>query len=283
MSGYTCWRCVLVFVRNSAKVRCPISLPTIAEGREIGQAGQFRLPLAGNWRQNGGMEVEILFEDEHCLVANKPSGVLTQAPPGIDSMEVRVRRYLKSGLPEGQKPYLALPHRLDRPASGALLFAKKRKAARRLGEQFEGRLTDKRYWVVVAGRVVPPQSTWQDFMRKIPDVAQSEIVPADHPDAQQAVLHYRVIEQTDYSSWLEIQLETGRTHQIRLQTSSRGHPILGDALYGSTAKFGPDTPDERLRAIALHARELTFRHPRTEASIRVDAPLPKTWDTLAAR
>ena len=99
----------------------------------------------------------------------------------------------------------------------------------------------------------------------------------DHPEARTASLRYRVLQQTVHVTWLEIQLETGRMHQIRIQAASRGHPVLGDELYGSTRSFGPETSDPRERWIALHARSLEFRHPMTRVPVSVTAPLSPYW------
>ncbi|MCH8921678.1 MAG: RNA pseudouridine synthase, partial [Planctomycetes bacterium] len=214
---------------------------------------------------------DILLEDGPCLLVNKPSGVLTQAPPGVDSLEVRVKRFLKQ---RDEKPggvYLGVPHRLDRPVSGAMVLAKHVRAARRISEQFEARSLKKTYWACVAGRVEPAEGTWRDWLRKIPGEARAEVVEEANPDAREAVLHYRTLGVEAAGTWLEIELETGRTHQIRVQAASREHPIIGDDLYGSTTPFGPERDDRRLRAIALHARRLELRHPMTHEPICVDA------------
>lgn len=225
---------------------------------------------------------DILWEEGPCLVALKPPGLLTQAPPGIDSLEVRVRRFLAARDGANPPPYLAVVHRLDRPVSGAILLALHRTAARKLSRQFEFRHVSKRYGTLVEGCVEPESGTWTDWMRKLPDNPRSEIVTPDHPDAQLAILHYRVIGRSADVSLLEIELETGRTHQIRLQSSAHGHPIVGDFLYGSTRSFGPETNDERARWIALHARSLEFRHPDSQADVKVLAPLPAIWRTSCA-
>jgi 23S rRNA-/tRNA-specific pseudouridylate synthase len=105
-------------------------------------------------------------------------------------------------------------------------------------------------------------------------------VPADHPDAQKAVLHFQVIERQEQGSWLEIQLQTGRTHQIRLQCSARSLPIVGDRQYGAERCFGPVDDDDRQRWIALHARQLSFKHPMTREQVDITAPLSSYWDAL---
>lgn len=222
----------------------------------------------------------ILYEAGPCLVVCKPAGVLTQAPPGIDSMEVRVKDFLQAREQKTGNMYLGVPHRLDRPVSGALVFARHTRACRRLAEQFAGRTVQKVYWACVGGRVEPPQGSWHDWVRKVPGEARAELVGEADPEGRVAKLHYRTRGETPYGSWLEIELETGRTHQIRIQTASRGHPVLGDTQYGSRIPFGPQPDDLRLRAIALHARQLTFQHPMTWEEVRVVAPLPTTWDSL---
>jgi len=223
---------------------------------------------------------DILYEQGPCLAVCKPPGLLTQAPPGIDSLEVRVKAFLKDRDARPGKVYLGVPHRLDRPASGAIVFAKHSRAARRLAEQFEGRSVRKIYWACVEGEVRPAAGTWQDYVRKVPDEPRAEAVAADHPDARRAVLHYRALAAGPWGTWLEIELETGRMHQVRLQASLRGHPVLGDSLYGSTVPFGPQHDDARLRAIALHARQLAFQHPMTREPVTVTAPVPAPWLAL---
>lgn len=221
----------------------------------------------------------ILYDEGPCLAVAKPTGLLTQAPPGIDSLERRVKEFLKGARPL-ERVYLGVPHRLDRPVSGVIVLAKHARAARRLAEQFEGRLVRKVYWACVEGAIDPPQGTWEDFVRKVPDVAQAEVVPEGHPDGRPARLHYRVQAIAPWGTWLEIELDTGRMHQVRLQAASRGHPVLGDALYGSQVPFGAQHEDWRLRAIALHARSLSFRHPTTDAPVKLEAPLPQPWADL---
>ncbi len=228
--------------------------------------------------------MEILFEDEHCLAVCKPAGLSTQAPRGIDSLEARVREMLAArqaavsqSAQANLEIYLGLPHRLDRPVSGVVVLAKTRRAARLISRQFERRQVRKLYWACVEGIVEPTDGQWIDFVRKVVDEPRAEVVAPSSPDAQKAVLSYRTIGATADFSFLEIELETGRMHQIRLQAASRGHPILGDELYGSHIPFGPPTDAARLRPIALHARSLTFDHPETKQQMTIVAPLPDTW------
>jgi 23S rRNA pseudouridine1911/1915/1917 synthase len=234
--------------------------------------------------------LEILFEDSSCLAALKPAGLSTQAPRGVDSLETRVRDWLqaqaeRSGV-SANDVYVGLPHRLDRPVSGVILFAKTRRAARIISRQFERRQVRKIYWACVEGTIEPAEGTWIEFVRKVPDEPRVEVVPAGTPAAQQAVLHHRMLgtvalDSGRDGSWLEIELETGRMHQVRIQAASRGHPVLGDALYGATTSFGPQTVDPRERTIALHAHSLTFRHPESNEPLTITAPLGAVWTALA--
>jgi 23S rRNA pseudouridine1911/1915/1917 synthase len=237
------------------------------------------------------LDLDILLDDDCLLVINKPSGLPTQAPRQYDSVERRVRAWLDATKPPVGRadtspncaPYLGLPHRIDRPASGVLLLATTPRAARKISRQFERRQIAKTYWACVEGDVSPHDGTWENDVRKLPSVPKVEIVSSHAPLALHAVLHYRVIGRTQHGSWLEIELETGRTHQIRVQSAARGHSVIGDALYGSKIPFGPQHSDERQRAIALHARSLTFRHPTTNAMITIAADPPATWEPLNRR
>lgn len=223
----------------------------------------------------------VLLEDEAVLAVDKPAGIATQAPKQFDSLEARIRGYLAA---QGNAPdaiYLGIPHRLDRAVTGAIVFAKTRRAARQLSKQFERRQVQKLYWACVERTVDPPAATWTDYLRKVHGRPRTEVVPAMHPEAQEAVLHYRTLGYHPAGSWLEIELATGRTHQIRVQCSTRGHAVLGDAFYGAIQPFGPPVAEERERPIALHARLLAFTHPLTRASITIEAPPPATWQTLA--
>ncbi len=207
----------------------------------------------------------------------KPPGVLTQAAPGIDSLEVRVKSFLKHRENKTGNMYLGIVHRLDRPASGVLVFGRNPRATRRLAEQFQGRLVRKTYLAVIEGYVASSEGSWLDYVRKIPDQARAEIVEPQHHKGKQAILHYRSCAREQGTTWLEIELETGRTHQVRVQAASRGHPILGDLQYGSTRDFGPACDDPRDRAIALHAWRLEFRHPISREKVSVTAPVPSFW------
>lgn len=225
-------------------------------------------------------EIELIYESGPCLVVRKPAGLATQAPPQFDSLEKRLRVWLAQREPRAEYVYLAVPHRLDRPVSGVMLFATRRRAAFKISRQFERREIQKTYWAGVAGQVQPPEGNWIDHMRKVYGHPRAEIVAAGDAGAQLAVLRYRTLGMTPWGSWLEIELETGRTHQIRLQAASRGHAVLGDAFYGSDVPFGEQHADERLRAIALHGRMLGFKHPTSGEPVNVVAEPGAAWAPL---
>jgi RluA family pseudouridine synthase len=225
----------------------------------------------------------VLYDEGPCLIVNKPAGLLTQAPLGIDSLEVRVKRFIKHREEKTGEIYLGVPHRLDRPVSGCIAFARHVRAARKISEQFEGRTVKKTYWALVGGQLAEPGGTWTDFLKKIDGEPRTIVVDERDPEGKIAILHYRMIETLPQGTLLEIELETGRTHQIRVQCASRGMPLLGDALYGSTVSFGPWREDERERLISLHARSLSLKHPMTREPIHVVAPLPPLWHDYGVR
>jgi 23S rRNA pseudouridine1911/1915/1917 synthase len=225
-------------------------------------------------------QLEILYDEGPCLVVNKRAGVLTQAPAGIDSLEVQVKAFYRQREEKEGNIYLGLPHRLDRPVSGAIVFARHVRAAQRLSTQFENRTVTKVYWAFVEGQVDADEGTWTDHLHKRHGMAQSIVVPADDPRGKVAVMRFRVLARTEVGTWLEIELETGRTHQIRVQTASRGYPVMGDSQYGAKLPFGEEFENERLRAISLHARQLGFNHPMTREPVNIIAPLPMAWEAL---
>jgi 23S rRNA pseudouridine1911/1915/1917 synthase len=230
---------------------------------------------------------QILYEDNHCLAVVKPAPLLTQGVPfqspagPIPTLEAQVKAYLKERYQKLGHVYLGIPHRLDRPVSGVVLFARNTKAARRLAEQFQNHQVRKVYWALVEGQVEPSQGEWEDWLRKIPEEARTEIVRPETPGARHAVLRYRCLRISPEGTLLEVEPETGRMHQIRIQAATRGWPIRGDLLYGATSMFGPPAATPRDRVVALHARSLTFLHPIRYEPLTVIAPLPDTWNALA--
>jgi RluA family pseudouridine synthase len=237
--------------------------------------------------------LSVLHDDGPVLVVNKPAGLLTQAPRGIDSLELWVRDYYRAKEQIEGNFYLGLVHRIDRPVTGAIVFGRNLRATQRLAKQFEERTVSKTYWALVEGHVEADEGTWRDHLHKRHGMAAAIVVPEDDPRGKHAVLHYRVRwrspseESSRCWTWLEIELETGRTHQIRVQAGSRGHAVLGDFQYGATTSFGPAGPAdpttaEREAQIALHARSLAFRHPMRDESVGVTAPLNESWRVAGA-
>jgi 23S rRNA pseudouridine1911/1915/1917 synthase len=227
-------------------------------------------------------QLTVLYEDNHCLAVAKPAPLLTQGVPvGIPTLEAMVKAYLKDRYHKPGNVYLGIPHRLDRPVSGVVLFARNTKAARRLAEQFQGRQVRKVYWAVVErdeqGQSPPEKGQWEDYLLKIKDQSRTERVTADTAGARQALLRYRRLREREEGALLEIEPLTGRMHQIRVQTAGRGWPVRGDVLYGARLPFGPEVELPRERIIALHAHSLTFLHPIRFEPITVAAPLPATW------
>jgi 23S rRNA pseudouridine1911/1915/1917 synthase len=226
--------------------------------------------------------LEILHEDAHCLAVVKPPGQFTQgewAPPDEITLETAVRRYLDPADPTAV--YLGIVHRLDRPTSGLLIWAKTPRAARRLAYQFERRKVYKEYWAVVECGPGPVHcdsdchdETWTDWLTR-PD--RSGIVSATlkHAtgarEAFTAVRFEATLTLPPLCRWLRLWPHTGRTHQLRVQAARRAMPILGDRSYGSTAG------SMLSRGIALHARALMFYHPVSGSPIRLVAPVPSTW------
>jgi 23S rRNA pseudouridine1911/1915/1917 synthase len=225
--------------------------------------------------------LDILFEDNHCLAVVKPAPLLTQsASPDIPSLEGHVKAYLKDKYHKPGNVYLGIPHRLDRPVSGVVVFARNTKAAQRLAEQFQQRRVAKVYWAAVEGDVQPAEGVWHDWLLKIAEAARSQPVAPDTPGARPASLRYRRLAAGSDTTLLELEPETGRMHQLRVQAASRGWPVRGDVLYGSRLPFGPAVELPRERIIALHACRLTFLHPIRFEPITVTAPLPPVWQSV---
>lgn len=220
---------------------------------------------------------DVLYEDPHLLVLNKPAPLLTQAPPGIASLEAMAKAYIKAKYAKPAGVYLGIPHRLDRPVSGVICFARNTKAAQRVHAQFQNHRVGKVYWAVVEGRVAAAEGVWEDWVRKLPE--QSRVVPAreGEPGAKLALLEYRTLRHFADATLIELTPLTGRMHQLRVQAAWRGHPVLGDTAYGSTRPFGPPAELPRDRVIALHARSLSLDHPFTKQRLTWTATPPEYW------
>jgi len=225
--------------------------------------------------------LDILHEDADCLAVVKPAGQFplgTWAPPGEMTLEATIRRYL--GPDDPGAVYLGIVHRLDRPTSGVLIWAKTPRAARRLSAQFEHRRVVKEYWALVDPGPEPGSGggeTWCDWLTRPGQTGLVRLAPPETPGARPAVTRARREAAAGLpagTAWLRLWPETGRTHQLRAQAAARGWPILGDSEYGSKTPFDPP------HAIALHARSLRIRHPTLQTPMTLVAPLPPAWRRL---
>jgi 23S rRNA-/tRNA-specific pseudouridylate synthase len=226
--------------------------------------------------------IRVVWESPQASVVIKPAGIATQAPAGLPSLEFALRGqwFGEEAVARTSDPatYLALPHRLDRPVSGLLLVARTKRAARLLGQQFESRKVAKRYLAWVEGiyrpnkdvtAADPSDTVWHDRLRKLEGLPRAEIV-ADPANSQEAITTVRVLGYAADRTLIELSPETGRMHQLRVQSAHRGHPIIGDIRYGARhdpawdEAIEPDRyPDRYLggEAIALHAWRLGFHDP----------------------
>jgi 23S rRNA pseudouridine1911/1915/1917 synthase len=230
--------------------------------------------------------LEILFEDNHLLAVSKPAPLLTQGvPAGVPTLEAMVKDYLREKYQKRGNVYLGIPHRLDRPVSGVIVFARNTKAARRLAEQFQTHEVRKVYRALVEaapdGELPPAEGHWIDWLLKLPEQARTERVEAGTPGAKRASLRFRRLDVAADGALLEIEPETGRMHQIRVQTATRGWPVRGDVTYGARLPFGPPAELPRDRIIALHAWSLTLLHPIRYEPMTLTAPLPESWGAIA--
>jgi 23S rRNA pseudouridine1911/1915/1917 synthase len=215
-------------------------------------------------------ELSILYEDNHCLAVAKPSGVVSTHFQGKEeTLDRAVKAYLKERYQKPGNVFLGVVHRLDKPVSGVLLFARTSKAAARLSEQFREGTVEKVYWAVVEGELEKSAGSLEDWLHKNNDTGRVEVVEPHTRGARQALLHFQRRGGHGGLTWLEIRPQTGRTHQLRVQLAHHGFPIYGDAKYGSVHTMN--------RAIALHARALTFLHPVRYEPITLTAEVPRNW------
>ena len=193
----------------------------------------------------------ILYEDNHIIVVYKFSGILSQSDSTKDlDMVSIIKRYLKDRYHKPGNVYLGLVHRLDRPVKGVMVFAKTSKAAARLSKQIRNGQMHKKYYAVVEGILKEKEGILENKIEKI----DNKKVLIDSPNGKEARLEYKVLKEKDNLSLVDINLLTGRYHQIRIQFSSRNHPLYGDTLYGS--KYKGD--------LALISYSLSFIHPTTK-------------------
>lgn len=230
----------------------------------------------------GQFQLPVLFEDNHCLAVLKPAGVLTMGDQTGDvSIVDLAREYLRRKYDKPGNVFVGVVHRLDRPVSGVLLLARTSKAAARLSEQFRKHAVRKVYHCVVEGRPAQREGELVDWLAKDETGNVSRVVARGEESrrqkaeggrqnsAKESRLKYRLLKSVGGLSLLEVELLTGRSHQIRVQLASRGMPICGDAKYGAKMKLDG--------WLALHAASLTFEHPTRREPITVAAPHPPEW------
>ncbi|MGJ8761118.1 MULTISPECIES: RluA family pseudouridine synthase [unclassified Polaribacter] len=213
--------------------------------------------------------LQILFEDNHIIIVNKRAGDITQGDKtGDKPLSDVVKEYIKDKYNKPGNVYLGVVHRLDRPTSGIIIFAKTSKSLERLNKMLREKTINKTYWAVVKNRPKKEKDTLINFLKKNPKNNKSTAYAKEIDGSKKAILHYTVIKKLDNYSLIEVDLETGRHHQIRSQLSNIGSPIKGDLKYG----FDRSNKDG---SIHLHARKIQFIHPVTKEQVTVTAPTPK--------
>lgn len=218
----------------------------------------------------------VLYEDNHLIIVNKAPGEIVQGDKtGDKPLSDIVKEYLKEKYNKPGNVFCGVTHRLDRPTSGAVIFAKTSKALSRLNEMFKNGQIDKTYWAIVKKMPPTAEGTLTHYLIKNEKTNKSTAFDVEKPNTKRAVMHYRLIGQSQNYFLIEVELETGRHHQIRCQLAKIGSPIRGDLKYGAE-RSNPDG------SISLHARKISFIHPVSKEKIEVEAPLPKDnlWQAL---
>ncbi len=211
----------------------------------------------------------VLYEDNHIIIVNKAPGEIVQGDKtGDKPLSEMVKEYLKEKYNKPGNVFCGVTHRLDRPTSGAVVFAKTSKALSRLNDMFRDGEVDKTYWAIVKNRLPKEEDQLTHYLIKNEKTNKSTAYTNEKPHTKKAVLHYRLIAASQNYYLLEIDLETGRHHQIRVQLAKIGCPIKGDLKYGA-ARSNPDG------SISLHARTISFIHPVSKEKILVTAPVPE--------
>jgi len=215
--------------------------------------------------------LKILYEDNHLLVVEKPAGLATQGvAEGTPSVVTRAKAYLKQKFKKPGNVYLGVVSRLDAFVSGVLVLARTSKAATRLTEQFRTSSVQKVYQALVEQPPEEPAGELSHWLLKNDKERRIEVVPPRTKNAQHARLSYRTLGKHRRGTLVEVELHTGRKHQIRVQLAQIGCPVVGDRKYGSRQPFADQT-------IALHAVRLTLEHPTSKKQVTIESPLPKSW------
>ncbi|WP_294558269.1 RluA family pseudouridine synthase [uncultured Bacteroides sp.] len=211
----------------------------------------------------------VVYEDNHIIVVNKTASEIVQADKTGDTpLSETVKQYLKEKYQKPGNVFIGVTHRLDRPVSGLVIFAKTSKALTRLNEMFRTSEVKKTYWAVVKNAPQEPEGELVHFLVRNEKQNKSYAYDKEVPKSKKAVLDYRLIGRSENYYLLEVDLKTGRHHQIRCQLAKMGCPIKGDLKYGSP-RSNPDG------SICLHARRVRFTHPVSRELIELEAPLPE--------
>lgn len=212
--------------------------------------------------------LNILFEDNHLIIINKQSGDIVQGDKTGDTpLSEIVKEYIKDKYNKPGNVFLGVVHRLDRPTTGVVVFAKTSKALERFNKMLRDKKVNKTYWAVVKNKPNKLEDTLTGYLRKNTKNNKSTSYSSEIEGSKKAVLHYKIVKSLDNYHLLEVDLETGRHHQIRCQLAAIGSPIKGDLKYG----FDRSNKDA---SIHLHARKIEFIHPVTNENISVIAPTP---------
>ncbi|RNC87070.1 MAG: RluA family pseudouridine synthase [Winogradskyella sp.] len=227
----------------------------------------------GNKLLSNKDNLQVIYEDNHIIVINKRSGDIVQGDKtGDKPLSDVVKAYIKEKYNKPGNVYLGVVHRLDRPTTGIVLFSKTSKALPRLNKLFAEKQAKKTYWALVKNEPSKQKDTLINWLKKNPKNNKSRAYIKEVENSKKAILHYEIKKRLDNFFLLEINLETGRHHQIRSQLSAIGCPIKGDLKYG----YERSNKDG---SISLHARYLEFIHPVKKELIKIEAPLPndKLW------
>lgn len=218
----------------------------------------------------------ILYEDNHIIIVSKTSGEIVQGDKTGDTpLSEMVKDYIKTKHNKSGNVFLGVVHRLDRPVFGVVVFAKTSKALSRLNDMFREGKVSKTYWAIVQGRPEQMEGTISGWLKRNEKQNKSYMYLKEKSGCKKAVLNYKLLSSSDRYSLLEVELLTGRHHQIRCQMASIGCPIKGDLKYGAK-RSNPDG------SISLLARKVVFEHPVSHEIISVEAPVPKDnlWNDL---